>query len=64
MKTCKSCYFWTPTTNYDYKDAVNDGICSELNGEIHIQIRAGWNGGYVDYIETQDTFGCILHKTK
>ena len=64
MKTCKTCKYWNQNTFYEYDGAVNDGTCPELNGEIFISLQLGWEGGYVDYIETQGDFGCILHKKK
>jgi len=61
MPRCLTCKFWEQNTFYDYEGAVNDGVCSELNSEIDIQLRLGWEGGYVNSIETKSTFGCVLH---
>lgn len=58
---CSTCKFWTQNTFYDYEGAENDGFCSELGTEIDIELVTGWDGGYVDKIETKNTFGCTLH---
>ena len=59
---CKYCKFWQQTTNYggDY----NDGKCSKIKDKLTITLKTGWGGGYVDYIETDEDFGCILYTEK
>lgn len=61
MPRCLSCKFWKQNTFYTYEGAVNDGFCSELGSELTIELKTGWDGGYVDSIETKSTFGCILY---
>ena len=63
---CKTCEHWKPTTFYDYPGAVNDGKCNELKRsmKMEIELKTGWDGGYVDYIETTSDFGCTEHKLK
>ena len=61
MPRCLSCKFWKQNTFYDYEGAVNDGFCSGLGSELTIELKTGWDGGYVDSIETKSTFGCVLH---
>ncbi len=58
ISRCLSCKFWTKKTQYDWQTA---GICSELKGNdlITIDIKTGWDGGYVDEIETEPNFGCV-----
>ena len=63
-KRCKTCKHWNQTTFNNYKDAVNDGKCKELPIELEISIKAGWSGGYVEFIETQSNFGCTLYEKK
>jgi hypothetical protein len=29
-----------------------------------IELVTGWDGGYVDCVETTSDFGCILHESK
>jgi len=58
---CSTCRHWKQNTFYDYEGAENDGFCSEIGSEITIELKTGWDGGYVDYIETKSTFGCVLH---
>jgi hypothetical protein len=61
MPRCSTCKFWKQNTFYDYEGAENDGFCSELGSELTIELKTGWDGGYVDSIETKSTFGCVLH---
>ena len=61
MPRCSTCKFWEQNTFYDYEGAENDGFCSELGSELTIELKTGWDGGYVDSIETKSTFGCVLH---
>ena len=64
MNNCKTCKFWKQNSNWNYEGAVNSGYCSELNDKITIYLQLGWEGGYVDKIETEEDFGCVLHKEK
>ena len=61
VPSCSTCKFWKQNTFYDYEGAENDGFCSELGSELTIELKTGWDGGYVDSIETKSTFGCVLH---
>lgn len=61
MPRCLTCKYWTQNTFYDYDGAENDGFCSELSSELEIELKTGWDGGYVDKIETKSSFGCVLH---
>jgi len=66
MNRCKTCKYWNQTSDWKYDGAINDGQCSELNGsdKVVIELHTGWDGGYVDYIETTEDFGCVLHEPK
>ena len=56
---CKDCKFWKQTTNYN-SDAVADaGDCTELHYHLEIELHLGWEGGYVQSIETDGDFGCV-----
>jgi len=61
MPRCLTCKHWKQNTFYDYEGAENDGFCNEIGIEITIELKTGWDGGYVDSIETKSTFGCVLH---
>lgn len=61
MPRCLTCKHWTQNTFYYYEGDENDGFCSELSTEIEIELKTGWEGGYVDKIETKSSFGCVLH---
>ena len=65
-KTCKTCKHWYQTTNWEYDNAINQGRCRGIapGDKVTIELKTGWDGGYVDYIETDDDFGCTLHETK
>jgi hypothetical protein len=66
MERCKTCKFWTQCSNWQYEGALNTGKCNELKGSdrFEIELHTGWDGGYVDYIETREDFGCTEHKPK
>jgi hypothetical protein len=64
MERCSTCKHWIQNTFYEYPGAINDGKCSEIGRKLTIELRTGWDGGYVDYIETESDFGCILHNIK
>ena len=56
---CKDCKHWKQQTYYLYDGAVNDGVCNELpNSKFIVNIYAGWEGGGVSSIETDEDFGC------
>lgn len=57
---CKTCKFWKQTTNYE--NVLNEGVCSELPKKITTNLVLGWDGGYVESIETEEDFGCNLHQ--
>ena len=61
MPRCSTCNFWKQNTFYDYEGVENYGFCSELSSELTIELKTGWDGGYIDSIETKSTFGCVLH---
>jgi len=58
---CCTCKFWDQKTNWDFPGAVNDGRCSEIRDGMEIELHLGWDGGYVDYVETFSNFGCVFH---
>lgn len=56
---CKTCKHWGPPQQYSYF-----ARCREIEGSLEIELRTGWNGGFVEQIETEDDFGCIKHEPK
>lgn len=60
MHRCSACKFWKQTTNYEH--SINDGTCSKLNStdKVTINLHLGWEGGYVNDIETEEDFSCSL----
>lgn len=64
MEICKTCKYWTQKSHYE--SVSNYGKCSQLkrNDKIDIILQLGWDGGYVDYIETEEDFGCTEHEIK
>jgi len=59
-KSCGTCKFWKKST--DFKAIVNDGICTEIERKLTIEVTYGWDGGYVNYIETEEDFCCSLYE--
>ena len=62
MERCKTCRFWQQATNYE--SIPNSGLCHEIynSDQLSINLLTGWEGGYVDSVETEETFGCVLHR--
>lgn len=60
MPRCSLCKFWKQTTFNEY--SVNDGKCEQLNrtDKVTINLHLGWEGGYVNDIETDADFYCAL----
>ena len=59
---CECCRYWTQETFYTYPGAINCGECDRLFGtdRVVITISAGWNGGCVSKITTDEDFFCAL----
>lgn len=68
---CRDCKHWLATSktresleNYARSihpdDGWVDGVCTRIGKTISITFRAGFDGGVVDYIETDASFGCRL----
>ena len=66
MNKCKTCKFWKQNSDWDYEGAINSGYCSEIkcSDKVTFYLKTGWDGGYVDKIETEENFGCVLHEEK
>ena len=60
---CGSCQFWAQTTNWE-SNIINSGECSRIRDGIDIDITYGWEGGYINRIETEENFGCVFHIMK
>jgi len=60
MPCCLDCKFWKQVSNNEH--AINDGNCSKLDrtDKLIINLHLGWEGGYVNDIETDEDFGCRL----
>lgn len=62
---CANCEYWkVDGFCKEFKFGNRMGKCSELFGEIEIALRTGHDGGYVESITTDDTFGCNLFKKR
>jgi hypothetical protein len=66
MTKCKTCKHWTQISNWKYDNAIQQGICKGILGSVKVEInlRLGWEGGYVESIETDEDFGCALYEKK
>ena len=54
MPRCSKCKHWEREHHIDLK--MDYGKCSNI--DITAEISAGWNGGVVDYYETDENFFC------
>jgi len=63
MPRCNTCANWTQRTKHDWDKS---GMCRELKAsdKVTIELKTGWDGGYVDYVETEPDFGCVLHEPR
>lgn len=65
---CYQCRHWAPNqTVYpeEYpllapENEWRDGKCRRLLSVLSIELRTGWDGGYVRHIETPASFGCVM----
>lgn len=55
--TCGNCSHWKP-------NQYGDGECEKIREELDIIIDYGWDGGYIEGIDTPSHFGCNLYKGK
>lgn len=63
MGNCGTCKYWTKTNDYGGTISA-DGLCSEIENKLTININYGYEGGYIEGYETDECFGCILWKLK
>lgn len=56
LKICANCKGWIKGKH----DWANDGECKDLtDGDaVEIELKTGWDGGYVSRIITLSNFGC------
>ena len=61
---CLTCKHWTQKTKYEHVN--NEGFCFQLKDSnlLNIEIKTGWDGGYVEYVLTDEKFGCVEHEPK
>ena len=60
-KICKNCKHWNQA--YSTEEYYHCGKCKELQFSDDILISV-WGSNAIDYIETFETFGCILWTKK
>lgn len=56
---CSSCKYWERE-----KDYYDFGVCKKVIHGMDIILHTGWDGGYVESIETLENFGCVFHIPK
>ena len=63
---CGNCRYWTIESFYkDFQFGYRAGDCDRLPGEkVDISIDAGWDGGCLGDIITDDTFVCGYWRRK
>lgn len=54
---CGTCRHWE---KFPYEGIPNSGKCRQLEMNLEIQL----NDGYVEQIEVDEGFGCVLHEEK
>ena len=63
MPHCSTCYFWKQTSFFNYENVVNSGTCRELKMKIDFIYFPERIDGFVDKINTEGDFGCVLHNS-
>ena len=70
---CRDCKHWNHQIDnfmkYHREDPnkiedYDTGICAEINEGIEINLSLGWDGGYVENVETDANFFCPHGKNK
>ena len=62
---CEDCKHWEPSKdnkNYLPEDYV--GECDQIGAILDIELVTGYDGGYVESIETPINFGCSAFEAK
>lgn len=58
MNRCKTCKHWTGELH-------DQGRCSvKMGDKVEVELKTGWDGGYVRYILTDEDFGCTEHEPR
>jgi 8-oxo-dGTP diphosphatase len=62
MKNCNTCAHWDRNDSLFHNGRT--GRCSEIHcaDEVDIDVHYGWDGGYINYVDTAKDFGCSLHR--
>lgn len=61
--SCMSCKHWEQNTFFDAPGVVNNsGYCTGITSALTIEIDAGYSGGVVRSIETDDNFSCAMYE--
>lgn len=62
---CDACKHWVQETFYTYDEVIDTGQCYGLpSGKITIEVKAGWDGGFVSRVETDADFFCFEFSPK
>jgi len=62
---CRTCKHWTLTDHYESDTVDDEGTCSvHLGIQVSIEIQAGWDGGIVSSVETEESFFCAAYEEK
>lgn len=66
--SCAQCKFWKESSSYNKEDRIDAenryGKCGKIREHIEIELRAGWDGAVVEYIETYGDFCCNKFQKK
>ena len=63
---CSECKHWKRLDISDqWLPEDEAGTCDGLlNDKVDIELKTGWDGGYIDSIETKHDFFCANHEVK
>lgn len=57
-RICVTCQNWQADSFHTLEPAHRTGECNVLQHTLDISLRTGWEGGYVETVETPGDFGC------
>ena len=61
MPRCSTCKHWKQNSFFDYDGVINTGTCREIKMKLDFIFHPERIDGYVENIEVNSDFGCVLH---
>lgn len=62
MNLCHTCRHWQADEFRSLPPEQRSGVCDVIRKTLDFSLRVGWDGGYVEEVETPGDFGCVKHE--